>query len=193
MKIAPGFAAAERPRIAALYWEAFGPKLGRVLGPRPRALRFIEVALDPAHALCAREADGTLLGVAGFKTAHGALVSGGLRGMRAAYGGVGATWRAGLLALLETDVDNRRFLIDGIFVAPEARGRGVGSRLIEALAQEARMRGHAEIRLEVIDENPRARALYERRGFVAAEHHPLGPLRMIFGFRAATTMIRRLG
>ncbi|MGR3465754.1 GNAT family N-acetyltransferase [Limimaricola sp.] len=193
MKIGPGFAAAERPRIAALYWDAFGPKLGRVLGPRPRALRFIETALDPAHALCAREADGTLLGVAGFKTAHGALVSGGLRGMRAAYGGAGAAWRAGLLALLETDVDNHRFLVDGIFVAPEARGHGVGSRLIEALAQEARARGYAEIRLEVIDENPRARALYERRGFVAAGHRPLGPLRMIFGFRAATTMIRRLG
>lgn len=193
MRIAPGFSQGERARIAALYWEAFGPKLGRVLGPDHRALRFIEAALDPAHAICAREADGTLVGVAGFKTAQGALVSGGLRGMRSAYGWVGASWRAGLLALLETDVDNHRFLVDGIFVAPEARGRGVGSRLIEALAQEARSRGHAEIRLEVIDENPRARALYERRGFVAAGRRPLGPLRMVFGFHAATTMIRRLG
>ncbi|MCZ4259527.1 GNAT family N-acetyltransferase [Limimaricola sp. G21655-S1] len=193
MKIAPGFDEAERKRIAELYWDAFGAKLGRVLGPRRLALRFVERALDPDHALCARDGDGTLLGVAGFKTAQGALVSGGLRGMRSAYGEAGALWRAGLLTLLETDTDNRRFLIDGIFVAPEARGRGVGSRLIEALAQEARQRGYVEIRLEVIDENPRARALYERRGFTAAGRRPLGVLRLLFGFRAATTMIRRLG
>ena len=193
MRIEPGFAEAERARIAELYWEAFGSKLGRVLGPRRRALRFVAEALDPAHALCARDGDGTLLGVAGFKTARGALVAGGLRSMRATYGLAGAAWRAGLLTLLDSDVDNRRFLVDGIFVAPEARGRGVGTRLIEALVQEARARGHAEIRLEVIDENHRARALYERRGFAAAGHRPLGPLGMVFGFRAATTMIRRLG
>jgi ribosomal protein S18 acetylase RimI-like enzyme len=193
VKVEPGFAEPERARIAALYWEAFGAKLGRVLGPRDRALRFVAAALDPDHALCARDGAGRLMGVAGFKTARGALVTGDRAAMRSGYGRVGAAWRAGALALLQTDVDNRRFLVDGIFVAPEARGRGVGSRLIEALAQEARARGHAEIRLEVIDENPRARALYERRGFVAAGRRPLGPLRMIFGFRAATTMIRRIG
>ncbi len=193
MKISAGFAESERAQIAALYWDAFGPKLGRVLGPRRRALRFVAAALDPAHALCARAPDGTLLGVAGFKTARGALVLGGRREMRAAYGVAGAAWRRGLLALLDSDVDNRRFLIDGIFVAPEARGRGVGSRLIEALAQEARAGGYREIRLEVIDENPRARALYERRGFCAVGRRPLGPLRLVFGFRAATTMVRHLG
>lgn len=193
MRIGQGFEEHERARIAALYWEAFGAKLGRVLGPRPRALRFIDHALDPAHALCARAPGGELLGVAGFKTARGALVLGGPKALRAAYGPVGAVWRAGLLNLLESDVDNARFLVDGIFVAPETRGRGVGSRLIEALAQEARARGHDEIRLEVVDENIRARALYERRGFVAAGRRPAGPLRLVFGFRATTTMIRRLG
>lgn len=193
MKVEQGFDDHERARIAGLYWEAFGSKLGRVLGPRPRALRFIAETLDPAHALCARAADGGLLGVAGFKTAHGALVLGGVAALRSAYGPAGAMWRSGLLSLLQSDVDNDRFLVDGIFVAPEARGHGVGSRLIEALAQQARLRGHREIRLEVVDDNIRARALYERRGFIATGRRPAGPLRLVFGFRATTTMIRHLG
>ncbi|GAD55561.1 LOW QUALITY PROTEIN: mobC protein [Limimaricola cinnabarinus LL-001] len=193
MKISHGFSESERAQIAALYWEAFGAKLGRVLGPRPHAQRFIAAALDPAHALCARAPMARCSGWPGSRPRAGRLVLGGRREMRAAYGILGAAWRGGLLALLDSDVDNRRFLIDGIFVAPEARGRGVGSRLIEALAQEARSGGYREIRLEVIDENLRARALYERRGFRAVGRRPLGVLRIVFGFRAATTMIRRLG
>ena len=51
-------------------------------------------------------------------------------------------------------------------------------------------RGYAEVRLDVIDNNPRARTLYERRGFVAGDTQYLGPLKYLFGFSAATTMVR---
>ncbi len=193
MRVARGFAEAERPAIAAMYWDAFGPKLGRVLGPRRVALGFVAEVLQADHAICARAADGRLLGVIGFKTAQGALVGGGLPELARHYGWAGALWRTALLATLSHDTDNARFLIDGIFVTAEARGTGVGSRLIEAIAQEAAARGYAELRLEVIDENPRARALYERRGFRAVRHRSTGPLRLVFGFRAATTMVRLLG
>lgn len=192
MTIALGFPDRDRPAVAALYWEAFGPKLGRALGPRDLALDFIEACLMPDHALCARDRDGSLLGVAGFKTPSGGLVAGGFRAMAQVYGPVGAAWRMALLGLLRSDVDNRRFLVDGIFVAAHARGRGIGSALIEALAAEGARRGYGEMRLEVIDENVRARALYERRGFTAVGRQRMGPLRLIFGFRSATTMVRRL-
>ncbi len=193
MKIEQGFPDSDRAAIAEMYWDAFGPKLGRVLGPRQRALDFVAIALDPSHALCARAADGALLGVAGFKTMHGTLVGGASRDMIRAYGPVGAVWRIALLALISRDVDNDRFLMDGIFVARHARGTGVGSRLLEAIAQEARARGYAEVRLDVIDENIRARSLYERRGFHPVGHQSTGPLRYMFGFRSATTMVRRIG
>ena len=192
MKIGKGFEDRERPRIAELYWEAFGPKLGPTLGPRDRALAYIARVLSPEHAICARDGAGALLGVAGFKTVHGALVGGGFGEMAAVYGPFGAFWRVTLLAALARDTENRRFLMDGIFVAPEARGQGVGSRLLEAVAQEAAARGYAEIRLDVIDSNARARALYERRGFTAIGRSSTGLLRLVFGFRSATTMVRRL-
>lgn len=192
MKIARGFADPERPAIAALYWEAFGQKLGRTLGPRHKALAFVAKVLNPSHAICARGADGALLGVAGFKTSEGALVGGEFRDLMAVYGLLGALWRVMLLSLLERDSEDRRFLMDGIFVAELARGQGVGSRLLEAVAQEAALRGYAEVRLDVVEGNDRARALYERCGFHAVGTQSMGPLVWIFRFRSATTMVRRI-
>ncbi len=192
IRIEHGFADPDRPRVAALYWEAFGTKLGRAMGPRPKALAFLTGALDPDHAICARGPDGTLLGVAGFKTAEGGLVAGNLRDLARVYGWVGAAWRLTLLALLERDTENARFLMDGLFVAPQARGRGVGTELLAAVAAEARRRGYAEVRLDVVEGNDRARALYEREGFHAVGSQSTGLLHHVFGFRSATTMVRPL-
>ncbi|MDG1519821.1 MAG: GNAT family N-acetyltransferase [Yoonia sp.] len=190
MIISKGFALDERSQIAALYWKAFGAKLGRVMAPEGKALAFVERVLDPTHSICARDADWALRGVAGFKTMDGALVGGTFRDLSQTYGIWGAVWRAGLLQLLERDTKNARFLMDGIFVDPTARGRGVGTALLDAIVDKARARGYAEVRLDVIDNNPRARTLYERRGFVAGDTQYLGPFKYLFGFSAATTMVR---
>ena len=190
MKITQGFSDTERSQVAKLYWAAFGVKLGRVMGPDQRALRFIEDVLDPTHAICARDEHGSLIGVAGFKTHKGALVDGNWTDMTRHYGWIGAAWRVAFLALLERDTENERFLMDGIFVADAAQGQGVGTALLDAICAEAKARGFAEVRLDVIDTNPRARALYERRGFVAGKVQHLGPLKHIFKFESATVMIR---
>lgn len=189
MRLTRGFSDADRPAVAALYWEAFGQKLGRAMGPPDLALRFIERVLSPDHAVCAWDSEGRLLGVAGFKTREGALVGGRFRDMAAVYGHLGALWRITLLALLSRDTENVRFLMDGLFVAPQARGRGVGTALLDAIAQEARARGYREVRLDVVEENLRARQLYERLGYRAVGRHSTGPLRLVFRFRAATTMV----
>lgn len=176
------------PDAVALYWQAFGAKLGRVLGPEARAHRYLADVIDPSHVLAARSGDGSLLGIAGFKTAKGAFADGGFADLARHYG-AGAVWRASVLWLLSREVDNRRFLIDGICVARDARGQGVGTQLLSALADAARRRGFAEMRLEVTDTNLRARALYERAGFRAIRTEALGPLRHVFGFDAAVTMV----
>jgi ribosomal protein S18 acetylase RimI-like enzyme len=57
-------------------------------------------------------------------------------------------------------------LLNGIAVAPEAAGRGVGRRLVEAAVAEATARGARKISLRVLSTNPVARHLYESSGFV---------------------------
>lgn len=192
MKIITGIPDANRGEAAALYWDAFGEKLGFTLGPKYRALAFITRVLRADHGICAFGDDGRLLGVAGFKTSQGALVGGDFRDMRKIYGWVGSSIRVLLLAALERDVENERFLMDGIFVAQEARGKGVGTALLKAVYAEAKKRGYHQVRLDVIDTNPRARALYLHEGFEEVETRQIGVMRHIFGFNAATTMVREV-
>jgi ribosomal protein S18 acetylase RimI-like enzyme len=52
-----------------------------------------------------------------------------------------------------------------MWVAPEARGHGVGEQLILAVKDWARSAGHARLLLDVADGNLPAVALYERMGF----------------------------
>ncbi|WP_022704652.1 GNAT family N-acetyltransferase [Pseudorhodobacter ferrugineus] len=185
-----------RAEAAELYWEAFGEKLCRVMGPKPRALAFLYNALRADHVILALSQGGVdrgdLLGLAGFKTHAGAFAGGEWTDLKAVYGLFGAAWRATVLSLLERDVENERFLMDGICVAPAARGQGIGTLLLIAVCKEAQAHGFCGVRLDVISNNPRARALYERFGFVAVKTDRLGLLRHVFGFDASTTMVKTL-
>ncbi|MFI6403117.1 GNAT family N-acetyltransferase [Streptomyces sp. NPDC050548] len=55
--------------------------------------------------------------------------------------------------------------IQGLAVAEEARGRGVGRALIRAAVEEARRRGARRLTLRVLGHNTPARKLYEAEGF----------------------------
>ena len=57
--------------------------------------------------------------------------------------------------------------VQSLRVHPAFRGMGVGSRLIEAAENCARENGCAQLGLSVSIENPKARKLYERCGYVA--------------------------
>ncbi len=50
-------------------------------------------------------------------------------------------------------------------VAPEARGQGIGRKLIVAMERETRRRGRARIQVEANPKNRPARRAYEGRGF----------------------------
>ena len=71
-----GLPDAMREQAAALYWEAFGDKLGRVMGPRRKALAFLQRSLNEDHAVVALSPSGHLLGVAGFKSYYGSFAGG---------------------------------------------------------------------------------------------------------------------
>ncbi len=56
------------------------------------------------------------------------------------------------------------FKIHDVAVRPEARGYGVGTKLLETVTEEAKKMGCSKITLEVREDNP-ARRLYEKVGF----------------------------
>lgn len=52
-----------------------------------------------------------------------------------------------------------------LVVAPNCRGQGVGNQLLSAVEEKARELGCCRVSLEVMESNPRAKALYHRFGF----------------------------
>lgn len=189
-RYALGLPEPQRSAAAALYLEAFGQKLGPIIGRDRRARDFLAGVLRPSHALVALDEDDALLGLAGFHDESGGFVGGGAPELLAAFGPFSGLFRGFLLSLFERAPKPGEFLMDGIAVAPAARGMGIGGALIERLATLAAERGALHLRLEVVDSNPRARALYERHGFTAGGTTGSALLQPIFGFSRATTMLR---
>lgn len=181
-----------RAEAAELYWQAFGGKLGRVMGPRATALRFLQRVMRSDHAIVALSEQGQMLGMAGFKSPAGSFAGGEMADLFAIYGVLGASWRLPLLWMLGNEIDNERFLLDGLCVTQAARSQGIGTRLMQEIEAEALKRGYACVRLDVIDSNLRAKALYLRLGYTIEKSENIGVLRFAFGFRSATTMVKQL-
>ena len=72
---------------------------------------------------------------------------------------------AGLCVVARSFDDPNVAGLYAVWVAPLARGHGVGDALVEAAVQTARERGHRRIVLDVGDHNEPAIALYARFGF----------------------------
>jgi ribosomal protein S18 acetylase RimI-like enzyme len=63
--------------------------------------------------------------------------------------------------------NGRDAMLTELWVAPRARGRGLGGRLLAEAERRARAGGAAAMHLMVRHRNVAARALYDRVGFVA--------------------------
>lgn len=74
--------------------------------------------------------------------------------------------------------------IKKMFVAPEARGRGVARALLEELERRARELGYATARLDTGPLQPRAQLMYERAGYAHIENFNANPVATFFGEKA---------
>ncbi|MGV9943489.1 GNAT family N-acetyltransferase [Streptomyces sp. NPDC003401] len=179
---------AER-QVAALYWEAFGRKLGPALGPPDTGRAFIARHLH--HDRCvAAVVGGEVVGAAGYQLGGRALTGGTAADVLSAYGLLRGLPRLAVLALFERGPAEGELVMDGIAVDARHRGGGIGGLLLGEIAAVAAENGCRRVRLDVVDTNPRARALYERHGFVARRTERTPWLRRLMGFGAVTTMHR---
>ncbi|MFE7116174.1 GNAT family N-acetyltransferase [Streptomyces sp. NPDC057654] len=180
---------AER-QVAALYWEAFGRKLGSALGPPAKGRAFLAAHLHRDRGITALDDAGRVVGVAGYHLAGRALMGGSARDVLSLYGPLRGVPRLALLGLLARRPAEGELVMDGICVAAAHRGAGIGSLLLREIAAVAAENSCSRVRLDVIDVNPRAKALYERHGFrvTRTQHTPF--LRTLMGFGAADTMHR---
>jgi len=191
MNIQRGLPQGQRAVAAALYWLAFGGKLGPILGPDARAMAYLDLVLRLDHCLAATGAQGDVLGIVGLHSDHGGLAGGSLADLRRIYGRFGALWRwAMLIRVGGADAGPHALMIDGFSVRPDARGQGVGSALLTAAIAHAQAAGYRQIVLDVASANWRARAFYAAHGFTPQGRRSIWPLGAVFGFSHVIRMGR---
>ena len=187
--IVRGLAAEHRHQAAELYYMAFARKLEPILGDAERTISLFETGFDAERAISAID-DAGLVGIAGLHHDGRQLAAVPMRSLLRAFGIVRGTIKGLVLGVLFDRTPRKGELVmDGIAVAERARGTGVGTRLLHEVIAYARDHAFGTIRLDVVDTNPRARALYERFGFVAERTEQTPYLKRWLGFGAATTMV----
>jgi ribosomal protein S18 acetylase RimI-like enzyme len=185
-------AVADQPAVAGLFLSSFSDKLAAMLRRRPAA------AADVLAAAALRSGDAwvaqtdEVVGLVTFQDhkrpwyAHGEWK---LARERLPW------WRALRVTLFTAvfhavDFPPSELYLETMAVAPEARGRGHGGRLLEFVDEEARRRGRRSVSLYCIRDNPRARALYERHGYGVVLSEDLWWCSFLLGFRV-TDMMRK--
>jgi ribosomal protein S18 acetylase RimI-like enzyme len=71
---------------------------------------------------------------------------------------------------------SQHFVVDVLYVRPEARGRGLALDLMRAAAQLAQEQGASMLELDVLEDNDLARRLYDRLGFTTVERRLAAPV-----------------
>lgn len=159
-----------RDQAVEIFEEAFGSKMRMAVRDPEKRKAFMRLAYVAENCIIARRED-ELLGMAGLSS-KGPPYAGGLMGSgwdprpyRDLLGWIGAAWALWGLRMADHRPKDDEIYVDGIAVSPAARGLGIGTRLLDETASIARAQGKAFVRLDVVDTNPRAQALYERVGY----------------------------
>jgi ribosomal protein S18 acetylase RimI-like enzyme len=148
--------------VAGLYLASFTRELTAVFGRS--AEKMVRRAVHPDTALIACIGDH-VVGFAALADRERRFVQPQPSDFHDVYGPLVRRVRAWMWSRATTTPRSQQLLLEGLAIEPTARGVGVGTRLLEAVDERARDLGRTEIILEVIDANPRAKALYERHGY----------------------------
>ncbi len=180
---------------AQLYALAFQNKFKRILGDTEAVTELMKNSINRHNAISAVSSDNELLGISGFHLNKTSLVGLKLKDFTKHFGFSRGCFKYVILAILfyRKPDTKTQLLMDGIAVKEDNRGQGIGKLLFSELEQFARDKNLSSIKLDVIDENPKAKKLYKRIGFVCTKHHKL-PLFIfkLIGVSGVTTMVKKL-
>jgi ribosomal protein S18 acetylase RimI-like enzyme len=180
-----------RREVAEIVYEAFQRKFVPLIGSPEQGVAILEKGINPALAIVA-VCQGHPVGVAGLQYDGRNFITPQRSEFVRQFGALSGIVRFVMFKLFVQAYYQTDMYIDVLAVSPAMRGKGVGTRLLEAVFQTAGEKGFKSVSLEVVDTNPDARRLYERVGFVAQHTYPYPYLRGIAGFSASIKMVKPL-
>ena len=192
LAIRRGLSEGQRAAAAAILWDAFAGKLGRVLRSREDAVAALAPGLDPTATVTATS-NGELVGVMTLKDHELEALRPRWSDFARVYGRVRGAVRLALLGLLDGSAEQGTLSVDALAVAESARGKGVGGALLAEAERIAEEREHGSLKLEVLAANEGAIRLYQRTGYRIVRTSRLWPpLSTLFGFRHYHLMTKDL-
>ena len=170
-----------------LYVRALGEKLEPIFGPPSESLDFLLKHVDLNRAIGAIWQD-QVVGILGLQDLQGGFLCPSMVAILDQYGLFAGLARVTLMMALDPQVRADQLYLDGIAVASEYRGLGIGSQLIAAFESYGRDQGFRSLILDVINTNPRARSLYLKQGYREVGSKSLQELGDVFPFQTSTQM-----
>lgn len=179
-------------QVSKLYENAFGAKFSAAIKNKQQRIQMLAKSFVPEFSFVA-QIDDQIIGLAGFQTPEGSLTGGmTLKGLLSELGIIRGIWAALVFSLFERKAKPEELVMDGIVVDENHRSQGVGGLLLDSILEYAKANDFETVRLDVIDSNPRAKKLYENKGFVATETDYFPYLKWLIGFSGSTTMAYKM-
>jgi len=166
---------------AELFLSALADKFVPILGDGLKATKFIESGIVINSCFSALE-DNKILGILAVQTENQNFLNHSFKEISIHYGFWGAIFKGFALHLLQHKPKPEELYIEGIAVVDFARGKGVGTKMIDTLMNFAQTENFRKITLEVIGSNQRALQLYKRLGFAIKKSSKIWPVNKIIGW-----------
>lgn len=200
LEISFGMPEDQKARVAQLFCKAFETKFEKVYGPEERGLPIISKYLRNDRIVVAIN-KGVVVGFAGLKFKGKGFIDMSFRQLlqelelrifRLIFLGCFYVVFRQIWMFLNRSRE-KEVLLDALAVTKNMRNKGIGSSLLDYIIDFGRSRGYKQIRLSVVDVNPRARRLYERVGFKEVRvRRIIFPWNRVLGFNAASEMIYKI-
>jgi len=91
-----------------------------------------------------------------------------------------------------SDTPNDRWVVEYVAAKPDARGKGVAGRLLDAVLERGRTLGHKSAQISFLIGNTPAQRCYERAGFRVVDEKRHADFEAIFGRPGTARMWRDL-
>jgi len=148
-----------------IFYEAFEQKIRAFIKSKEKALSIYEKSLIPDKIFPA-VLDNKIVGFAGLQHNGRSFIEVKYATLRLYYNPFKSAFIYQIFKLMTPKIKKDTVRIDSIAVLKPYRSMGIGTMLINEVFDFARKNGLKKVRLEVVDTNPKAKALYERMGFV---------------------------
>lgn len=178
----------QKKEIAKILYESFKEKIGKLFKDQEKAIKLFSKLIRENQILVALD-KGKPVGFVGLHYNKKHFLQFSFKEIIKIYGL--ETIRASLYFLtnLFENIQPNQLHLEIIAVDEKQRTKGIGTKLILSTIEYAKQKGFHQIRLEVVNTNPKAKKLYEKTGFKKSKDRKIPyPVHIFTSFSKITEM-----